>query len=614
MHLFFLQASRVLFSVLFGLIYDAVFDEEMTIWMPIAGILLILALLAPLSSPTPKARGRTFLFVVALLAGVARIPLTINHPNVRLCAAAVILACWGAYTATILRRDPAIALRGLLVGLVADQLFRVLGHSYDVTLQATWWPLPVVLSILLGFASCLAYLRPEPSINAEPTARFGVQTGLALGAFLFLQTSVLSLPNAAARWTGGSYALLAPLLILITAVPATWSSRRGARITLGSVPGLLVGLLLVGGLAVAHRLRGPTAMVAILLAQASAVAGIFCSFGDVRRRGDRPHVGLMACLLVFVLLNVTYAFSFTYPHTFRLFQGAGLLICCLAGLVMAFPALRGIALPTEFYAAVPRSLGLSVLGGSVVAVLIGAVSAPGPPAKMRPVGDFIRLGTYNIHYGYDSVWRFSLEEMAQTIEESEADIIALQEVDTGRPTSYGVDDALWLARRLGMVAIYQPTMEHLTGIALLSRLPVSEWDGRLLTSRDEPTAILRAVVPRDGKSLSAYGIWLGLSPEERATQLDEALAFIQQHDTTTVSFGGDLNARPDSPTYERLARSGFVDPCVTSDCRATPTSPSEHPSERIDYVWVRGMRPTQAQVLESTASDHRMVVVGSTLE
>ena len=82
----------MLFPVLFGLIYDAVFDEEMTIWMPIAGILLMLALVAPLSSPARKARGRTVLFVVGLLAWVARIPLTVNHPNVRLCASAPILA------------------------------------------------------------------------------------------------------------------------------------------------------------------------------------------------------------------------------------------------------------------------------------------------------------------------------------------------------------------------------------------------------------------------------------------------------------------------------------------------------------------------------------------
>lgn len=92
MHLFFLQASRVLFSVLFGLIYDAVFDEEMTIWMPIAGILPIMALVAPLSSPVRKPRGRTVLFVVALLAWPARIPLTVSHPNVRLCVSAPILA------------------------------------------------------------------------------------------------------------------------------------------------------------------------------------------------------------------------------------------------------------------------------------------------------------------------------------------------------------------------------------------------------------------------------------------------------------------------------------------------------------------------------------------
>ena len=40
-------------------------------------------------------------------------------------------------------------------------------------------------------------------------------------------------------------------------------------------------------------------------------------------------------------------------------------------------------------------------------------------------------------------------------------------MDAGRLTSFAVDDAYYLARRLKMNALYLPTVEHLTGIALL---------------------------------------------------------------------------------------------------------------------------------------------------
>ncbi|MBC7261488.1 MAG: endonuclease/exonuclease/phosphatase family protein, partial [Chloroflexi bacterium] len=129
---------------------------------------------------------------------------------------------------------------------------------------------------------------------------------------------------------------------------------------------------------------------------------------------------------------------------------------------------------------------------------------------------------------------------------------------------------------------------------------------QLLTSRLEQTAIIHTRLNVGGKALDAYGTWFGLEPEERAVQLDEALAFMGGG---IAVFGGDLNSTPDSPIYQRLKDAGFLDPFIVGGFEPLPTSPSEQPEERIDYVWVRGLQPVDAQVLDSTASDHRMVVV-----
>lgn len=40
-----------------------------------------------------------------------------------------------------------------------------------------------------------------------------------------------------------------------------------------------------------------------------------------------------------------------------------------------------------------------------------------------------------------------------------------------------------------------------------------------------------------------------------------------------------------------------------------PTDPAESSHKRIDYVWLGGLDPIDARVLDSLASDHRMVVV-----
>jgi endonuclease/exonuclease/phosphatase (EEP) superfamily protein YafD len=175
-----------------------------------------------------------------------------------------------------------------------------------------------------------------------------------------------------------------------------------------------------------------------------------------------------------------------------------------------------------------------------------------------------------------------------------------------------VDNALWLSRRLGMEAVYLPTMEHLTGIALLSRYPIVEAEMLLLPSELEQTGIIWAQVEVDGEVTNAFAIWLGLAPEERARQLDAALTFVAAH-PGPAAFGGDFNSRPDSAVYERIAGAGFGDPFVQLGLGSPPTDPAVAPNKRIDFVWLRDLVPLEAQVLESTASDHRPVMVEAAL-
>jgi len=83
--------------------------------------------------------------------------------------------------------------------------------------------------------------------------------------------------------------------------------------------------------------------------------------------------------------------------------------------------------------------------GLGVVALILAMNWPSSRPQVEE-GKQFRAATYNVHYGYDTSWQLQLEAQAQAIEAAGADIVALQEVDTGRPTSYMVDDARWLAR------------------------------------------------------------------------------------------------------------------------------------------------------------------------
>jgi endonuclease/exonuclease/phosphatase family metal-dependent hydrolase len=601
--LFFLQALRVIFSVLFGIIYDQVFAGPMDLWLFASNLLVLAALVLP--ALAPRDPRPMWLALLAVLAALGRIALSVNDAGVRYWGALVVLATGGLYLAALLASARPLVLPGLVAALVLDQLLRVVGQTYDVSLRPGWLPIQALWAAALVLVAGWQ-IRRSVSIRRAYGAPGGLW-GLAIGAFLFLETSLLSLPNAIARWSDGSYALLATLLIAVTLIPVapilrwrllqTMCHGRRARLALA---GLLVLALLVG-----YFTKGAIPACALLVAQGAAMIGLACllSGPPARLRSIGPQLALG--LVLFLLLNFFNAFAFTYPYVLPEMRGLGWAVYLAAALVFG-AALVIQRIPTRSRDELSARLAWP-FAGTPLALAVALVAVWPRPAAPLPDTGTLRVGTYNIHYGYDADWHFTLEEIAQTIAASGADIVALQEVDTGRLTSYGVDDALYLARQLSMQAVYLPTVEHLTGIALLVRGPLGPGDGRLLASLQEQTGVVHATLEPGGLQLHAYGVWIGLSDEDTQTQIRQALDFTGSQ--RPAVFGGDFNSQPDSPVVQAIRQAGFVDPFIALGIDPPPTDPAIDPQIRIDYVWIRDLAPLRAWVSESLASDHRMVVV-----
>ncbi len=596
--LFLVQSVRVLFSVLFGIIYDTIFAGTIPL-TTLGGILLvvIVALLMPLFAP--RRNRRTLLLATALVALLARVPLTINLPAVRLWSSILVVGAAGMYAVTLLRERPRIFPVSLLLAFAADQFLRTAGNTYDVGLRGWWLPVQAALSLATGIVSWLAFSRSE----AESPARegIGIVGGLAVGALLFLEISLLGFPNALARWSGVDYAIVAPLLMVVTLLPLMPGVHRvTARLLGGQLGGLGLLFLALAGLAAGKQTGAPVAVLGLLLAQFLVMTVLLRIVGP--RRSDHTGSALALGFLLFLLFNFALAFTFTYPYTIPAFRGMGLYVFLAAAAAVCLPILRPTNLKPGTWNLKPKWHWLS----AALVVLLTVAFAWPSALDLKETGP-VRVATYNIHYGYNTPWQLSLEAQARTIKESGADVVMLQEVDTGRITSYGVDDALWLARYLGMQEVYGPALEDLSGIALLTRFPITEAGTRYLTSQLEQTAIVHARVMVGDRPLDAYGVWLGLEPEERARQLGDAMAVIG--DASPAVFGADFNSTPDSPTYARIRAAGFDDPFVVGGFDPAPTSPAIEPVERIDFVWARALEVRDARVLDSLASDHRCVVV-----
>ena len=614
--LFWLQAVRTLFSMLFGVIYDALFDAQ----IPLTLVALIaLAVIVAWAAPAAVAfLSRRSWFIAAVLAAAARIPMTLEDPQIRLVSSIAVIAAAGVYLAFLLHRRPQLAPPALVLALIADQVARAYGHTWDITLRPAFLPLQILLCLGVGALAVNLYTRPPQEaarMTSDRVGGLGFGGGIALGALLFLETAVLSLPNVLARWTGVSYQWTASLLVLVTALPLLplgadrleaygglpldWLRARGVL-----VRAVLFGLVF-GGLAVGRLGSGVPGLVALLVAQLALLAALPFLPRPSEDAGVRTTgPALAAGMLLFFALHLALTFTFTYPYTLPAFRDAGWAVLLAAAAIASLPA--ALRAPDHRVAQpVPLNLHL-VVAALVITAAVFFWSDTGP-AQPRRAGPTVRAATYNIHYGYDTHWRHTLEAQARAIEASGADIVFLQEVDAGRLTSYGVDNALWLGRRLGMTAVFAPALEGLSGVALLTRLPVADTGWWLLPSELEQTAMAHARILLPVGALDAYGLWLGLEEGERRRQIEAALAIIGDREPALL--GGDMNAEPDSPVYQAVLEAGFVDPFVVTGNLPAYTDPAIDPHKRIDYVWARGLTPLEAEVSPSLASDHRLVVV-----
>ena len=232
----------------------------------------------------------------------------------------------------------------------------------------------------------------------------------------------------------------------------------------------------------------------------------------------------------------------------------------------------------------------------------------------------VTVATFNIHSGVGADGVLDLERLARVLEETGAEVVALQEVDRCRRQDSGhVDQAAWFAERLGMEmafganldldppAIGQPRRQY--GTALLSRHPIVSHGNTPLPRfpRGEQRGLLEAVVDIAGHRVRVLVTHLQHdNAQERLAQVDAVLAHPDPGLPTVLL--GDLNARPDSAEYSRVT-SKYDDVWAAVGHGPGCSFHALAPRERIDYVLTRaGLRPVSARLVRTPASDHLPVV------
>ena len=203
-----------------------------------------------------------------------------------------------------------------------------------------------------------------------------------------------------------------------------------------------------------------------------------------------------------------------------------------------------------------------------------------------------------------------MREIRDAIEETQADIVLLQEVfgnQHRREMQFEyLADRAWKHYAYGKNAVY-PSGHH--GNAILSKFPIARWENiDVSTNRLEKRGVLHVRVDVPGE-LDIFCVHLGLfeaGRDEQLTRLAELIAKVPEE--SPVLLGGDFNDWRIKASSKLLKKNQLKEVFETLKDRPARTFPAILPALCLDRVYVRGLKPIHCEVMDtahwSRLSDH----------
>lgn len=198
---------------------------------------------------------------------------------------------------------------------------------------------------------------------------------------------------------------------------------------------------------------------------------------------------------------------------------------------------------------------------------------------------YLGVTSYNIHRCIGRDNRHDPKRIARVLGELNADIIALQEVESRFGRAADVHQLDYLAEATGLTAIPGPTIlnpESHYGNALLTRYPVREvrrLNLSVLPDR-EPRGALDVTLEIGEYSLRVIATHLGLRPWERREQVRRLLAGLAETTSDLTLVLGDINEWIPLSRPLRWLRAHL------GKTPAPRTFPSRFPLFALDRLWI----------------------------
>jgi len=233
------------------------------------------------------------------------------------------------------------------------------------------------------------------------------------------------------------------------------------------------------------------------------------------------------------------------------------------------------------------------------------------PDEIQPLK--LKILSYNVKncVGLDDVTNYN--RVADVLRRINADVIAIQELDSATTRSKRVVVLNELAERVNMHASYSASIEYRGGkygVGILTRVKPLSTSKISLPGKEEKRSLLIVEL----KDFVICCTHLSLTRDDRLTSV-ELINEVTRKYSKPVFLAGDLNTEPGSAELKILEKEWTI---INNqqDC----TFPANNPNKCIDFILVRNTENYQMKVLDSRveaeniASDHRPVWVGIILQ
>lgn len=206
----------------------------------------------------------------------------------------------------------------------------------------------------------------------------------------------------------------------------------------------------------------------------------------------------------------------------------------------------------------------------------------------------MRIVTYNIHKGMDANNKITLHKIGTYLKNLNCNIICLQEVL--------YHQYIELKKIIGMDGVFAANVKNppmLYGICIFSSNKIICNEHVLLTSKKEQRGFLNITISIKEK-INIINTHLGLDKEERYTQIEEILNYINKLEGKSI-ICGDFNEK-------NISINTFIDSACFNNSYNICTFPIT--DARIDYVFINYEMIVQNYVVDNiNLSDHYPVIV-----